>query len=197
MVYCGIDYSITCPCICIYEDTLDLTPRNVKFYYLQKGVSDKEYSRRLSLGSENIFHKRQEGDGCNIYRYKKVAEYFYGIIESSKVDVVVIEDYALAAMGRVFDIAEATGVLKLMLLESGKRLYAIPPKTSKKYFSKNGNSNKENMVAMMKVMHGWDIVSEFGKDNYGSPVSDMVDSYALLYTYFHLSPEDKQKYLMF
>ena len=197
MVYCGIDYSITCPCICIYKDIINLSPKNCDFYYLQKGVSDKEFLRRSNLLYPRIYHKKQEEQSCNTKRFLSTAEYFYDIIKNNKVDVVVIEDYALGACGRVFDIAEATGILKLKLLEGGIKLYAIPPKTSKKVFSGNGNSNKDNMIAMMKKIHKWDIIDIFGKDNYGSPVSDIVDSYALLYTYFHLKEEDKEKFLMF
>ena len=199
IIFGSLDYSISCPCLCIFNDTNILRPENCKFYYLQKGVSDKERERRLELQKlPNVTHGFQEDNGLYyIKRFVNTAEYFYNIMKEAKVETVVIEDYSLHGSGRLVDIVEATMALKLKLLEGGMHLYGIPPKTNKKIFSGNGNSNKEGMIAAAKREYGWDIIDRWEKDYYGSPVSDIVDSYSLIYTYMNMTDDERTKYIMF
>lgn len=58
---------------------------------------------------------------------------------------VAIEGYAFGAKGKVFHIAENTGVLKYRLHQTGIPVEVIPPSAIKKQASGKGNANKEEM----------------------------------------------------
>ncbi len=58
---------------------------------------------------------------------------------------VAIEGYAFGAKGKVFHIAENTGVLKYRLHQTGIPVEVIPPSAVKKQAAGKGNANKEEM----------------------------------------------------
>ena len=59
--------------------------------------------------------------------------------------MVALEDYAFAAKGRVFHIAENTGILKYKLFQQGIPLETISPSAVKKNATGKGNADKEMM----------------------------------------------------
>ena len=73
----------------------------------------------------------------------------YGYIMDfiNECEFVAIEDYAYGAKGRVFDIAEFTGGLKLKIYESGKSLRIYSIGTIKMYadLKHKGNALKEHI----------------------------------------------------
>ena len=69
---------------------------------------------------------------------------------------------------------------------TGIKFYTFPPCYVKKTFSGKGNAVKENMGMAYKQKYGVDISVLFEKDgSWDSPMSDIVDSHAMLYTYFN------------
>ena len=58
---------------------------------------------------------------------------------------IVIENYAYAATGRVFDIGENTGILKYKLNKCGMRFETVTPQIVKKYATGKGNAKKADM----------------------------------------------------
>lgn len=93
--------------------------------------------------------------------------------------MVGIEDYAYAAKGRVFHIAENTGILKYKLFQQGIPVDTIPPTVVKKNATGKGNADKESMYSAFVSETGLmlkDIITPNKKD-VGNPVSDIVDSY--------------------
>lgn len=107
----------------------------------------------------------------------------------SDADYVAIEDYAYAATGKVFHIAEFSGVLKHNLHISGKKLRLYDPPTIKMFATKRGNADKIAMVDHFDDPLGlWQnkpsvnflIDSSRPNSKYDSPRSDIVDAYFIV-----------------
>ena len=110
-------------------------------------------------------------------RYENISDWAMEYLTGC--EQISIEGYAFGAKGKVFHIAENTGVLKYRLHQAGIPVEVIPPSAVKKQASGKGNANKEEMYkAFVKetgiMLQG--IISP-GKKDIGNPVSDIVDSY--------------------
>ena len=182
MIYGGIDYSISCPSLCIYDDSLGVLSHNTcKYYFQQHNVSDREVERRRDLKLDNIHPSVQYKWKDDHHRFFGLADWFLSILIQHRVEVVAMEDYALGAQGKVFNIAECTGVLKQFMMLTGIKFYTFPPCYVKKTFTGKGNALKEDMGHEYKNKYGVDVSSLFEKDeDWGSPISDIVDSHAML-----------------
>ena len=186
MILAGIDYSINCPSICVYNtESGPLCFENCNFYFNQEYVTKKESKRRTEINFQNIFWSPRFLTNTPEERYYMLADWATSIILENKVSVAVFEAYALHAQGKVFNIAEATGLLKHYLFRNGIQLVLIPPTENKKSFSGKGNANKQLMIETFNQKNGINISEHFGYDSFftGSPISDIVDSYTLIDTY--------------
>ena len=97
---------------------------------------------------------------------------------------VSVEDYAMDAQGKVFDLAEFEGGVKMRLYSEGKILRFYPPKSNKKFFSGNGNNNKLRMhdlgyLTWKEIKPDLSNLPEVKKADGVSPTSDIIDAYAL------------------
>ena len=90
-------------------------------------------------------------------------------------EYVAIEDYAFGAKGRVFNIAEFTGGLKLKLYENDykTRLYDIG--SIKMFATTNGNSQKDVMQEYFEKEK--DIPNLSNLPDGKSPKADVIDAY--------------------
>jgi Holliday junction resolvasome RuvABC endonuclease subunit len=85
----------------------------------------------------------------------------------------------MGSKGKVFNIAENTGVLKYKLFRSGIPLSIYPPSSVKKFATDKGNAKKEDMYKSFvketkkQIMYA---LSPKAK-KVSNPVSDVVDSY--------------------
>lgn len=186
MILAGIDYSITCPAACIHDtESGPLSYETAEWYFNQDGLTQKEMKRRQTLVLPRIHWNFRHPTETDESRYELLAEGFLTTLVAHSVELVVLEGYAMGAKGKVFNIAEATGVLKHMLHSHGIRIHSMPPTRNKKLFTGNGNANKDLMVQTFNQMNGMDISVEFGYPEglTASPISDIVDSYALIYSY--------------
>ena len=186
MIIGGIDYSITCPAICIYDSSKGkLSFNTCCWYFNQQEITKAEEKRRNTLKLQNIFWSKRFNTKTSEERYYYLADWALSILLSYNVQVVSIEDYALGAKGKVFNIAEATGILKHYLYLKNIDIYPFAPTLNKKMFSGKGNANKEKMIDTFNIKNSLNISEYFGlkKDFTGSPISDIVDSYALIDTY--------------
>ena len=94
---------------------------------------------------------------------------------NGRVEKVILEDYSYGSTGRVFNIAENVGILKLKLKQNGFRYETVPPTVIKKFATGKGNSNKEAMLESWKAEpDNFELVQENG-----NPATDIVDSYYL------------------
>lgn len=198
MIYAGIDYSLNCPCICVYDDTLGCLHHNTcKYYFQQYHISNKNKNKWFKLNFKNIFPSEQYKWNDNYHRFLVLADYFLSIIIQYDVSIVAIEDYSLGSQGKIFNIAECTSILKYFLMLCNIKLYAFPPTHIKKIFSGKGNANKELMGSSYKEKYDVDMSKVFETDGlWSSPISDIVDSHAAIYTYFN-NNENNENFLLF
>ncbi len=163
----GIDYSTTSPAICIkVQDNWD-----IHFLTSKKTVVDEYWhSPFLFFG-----HTLPKID-VPIARYRYISSWAVDVIESYDVCAVLLEDYAYAATGRVFNIGENTGILKYRLMHKEIPFYEIPPTVIKKFATGKGNAKKDMMLSNFITSTGVDIreVMDYAGDN---PISDIVDSF--------------------
>lgn len=193
MILVGIDYSITCPAICIHNtESGQLSFENCNFYFNQDSITKKEQKRRDSLKFPNIFWSERFLTDSPEMRYYCLADWGLSICLESHIDIAILEAYALGAKGRVFNIAEATGLLKHYFYRNRIKIVTYPPTENKKSFSGKGNANKQLMIETFNQKSGINIAEHFGYDSLftGSPISDMVDSYSLIDTYLKRNSND-------
>ena len=82
--------------------------------------------------------------------------------------MVFVEDYAFAAKGQVFNIAELSGIIKYRMWVDGYRFLRIPPTSLKKFTTATGTAPKELMMKEVYKRYGVDF-----NDN------NVADAYAL------------------
>ena len=122
MIVAGVDYSMSSPSICVYDtESGDLSHQNCFYFYKQVVPSIKEMNRICQLDLINIFPGYQSKFEDEFTKVFCLADWGYSIIREMKVELVALESYAFGASGRVFNIAEATGLFKMFL-----RLNKIP-----------------------------------------------------------------------
>ena len=194
MIYGGIDYSLNCPCLCIYDDSLgEFSHDTCEYYFQQHSVSEKEKERRLELKLKNIHPSVQYEWKDDYHRFFGLADYFLSILIQYGVSIVAMENYSLGSTGKVFNIAECTAALKQFMMLTGIKFYMFPPTYVKRTFSGKGNADKEKMGIAYNEKYNINISQLFQKSDYwDSPVSDIIDSHAMLYTYFY--GDDNKKY---
>jgi Holliday junction resolvasome RuvABC endonuclease subunit len=171
MIIAGIDYSMTSPAICIYNTDDEFKFENCEFYFL---TQLKKY-KNLTLKNVNG-HYFDYIDNMN--RYDLISSYFVDRILDAGVAHVFIEDYSMGSKGKVFNIAENTGVLKYRLWLLQLIVTTIPPTAIKKFATGKGNANKEKMqkvfeqenkVRLKDILHM--------TENQWNPSSDIIDAY--------------------
>lgn len=166
----GIDFSITSPAICIGEEG------DIPVFHAFRSA------KKMVSGSPNIilydypdWVKPQE-------RFEYLSNWAMEIIKD--VDIVKIEGFSMGSKGRVFDIAEATGILKWKIWKAGKELIIIPPTTAKLFATGKGNATKNKMV--LSYLEEENAIDVFGildkkfnqdKKDVASPMGDIIDSY--------------------
>lgn len=173
MIIAGIDYSLNGPAICVFNTGYNFEFANCNFYFL----SDiKKYSNTFlhNIHGENFKAYNEESE-----RYDSISDWVMGIVAG--IDQVSLEGYAYSAQGRVFNIAENTGILKYKLWQSRIPVEVIPPSAVKKAFCGRGNGDKNAMYDAWLKETGIDLLAAVtpNKQNSLSPVSDIVDSYAI------------------
>ena len=119
-------------------------------------------------------------------RYDSISDWVLRVTTGS--DQIGLEGYAYNATGRVFNIAENTGVLKYKLYQAGIPVEVIEPTKVKKTFTNKGNADKELMYEFFVNETGIRLQEEItpNKTLLGSPITDIVDSYAICKTLYHL-----------
>ena len=140
----GVDYSLTSPAICIWEETDDNRQFNFNMcdvYYLEttqrlKGAAPHEV---LNLHAESYPEWETEEQ-----RHDLLSDWAMSIINGCQ---VFIEGYAFATSGKshVRSVAENSGLLKHKMYKVNQTFTSIPPSVIKKYATGKGNANKDLM----------------------------------------------------
>jgi Holliday junction resolvasome RuvABC endonuclease subunit len=101
------------------------------------------------------------------------------ILISNDITEVAIEDYSYGSQGKVFHIAENTGLMKWKVWQAEINYKLLPPTVIKKFATGKGNANKEKMYESFLQETSRNLQEELviKSTKIGNPVSDIVDSY--------------------
>lgn len=177
MIIASIDYSMTSPAICVADSNTDIKFDKCFFY----NISDiKNKPMRKNIHYTQMPHYKNDED-----RFDKLSNWAIEILKANEVETVIIEGYSFGSKSnRLFQIGENCGILKFKIFSDlSLPIITIPPTEIKKIYSGNGNASKDMMVETL-----------FNKENIKlgenskSPISDIIDSYAIFNTYM-----EKQK----
>lgn len=140
MIICGIDYSISSPAIVKAELDDDLEIIGIDY------ISFSSTLKNCKL-DDHLVHNVKKNFRNDIERFQflrdNVEEFMY--MENYEPDYVAIEGYAMGAMGKVFNIAEATVLTKEMVYNHGTPLRTYTPSAIKKFATGNGSAGKVSM----------------------------------------------------
>ena len=176
MIVAGVDFSISSPGVVVMvcdDASLDI----LRCHY--KGYTDVLKTKALDKNLD--FYKRATFDS-DIRRFdfisQDITNYIASFNDEKECVYVGIEGYAMgSSKGLVFNIAEATGMLKLKLWNSGYNMRIYDPNSIKKFATGKGNADKT-------VMGDFFIADESSYKpqldhlkNYDSPKGDIVDAY--------------------
>lgn len=171
MIICGIDYSINSPGVTVLNLENEMLGQIRKRYIAFTQTKKWESSRRQ--GKIFSYKKKQ---------FSNYIEQNEWIIETIKrqlhnVDYVAFEDYAYGATGKVFHIAEATGLAKYFFYKMGTKLRFYDPGTIKMFATGKGNADKIRMEDCYNEKHNDTKFDLEFLPKYKSPKSDIIDSH--------------------
>lgn len=191
-VRAGIDLSMTSPVICVHDDALPLKFENCKIY----SFGTYERVKKLEGVHQNISIMKQPSWNHDIERFQKVALWVVSVCKMHNVTKVSLEDYSYNSQGKVFNIAEMTGITKLELFKREIPISLVAIKNIKKNFTGNGNAGKDLMYASFVKRTGVNLTNiisikehlttdkQMVKHNETpfelKPIDDIVDSFAVL-----------------
>ena len=171
MAYAGIDLSLTSPAICVFQGQGDFNIDQCIFYYMT------DTPKRVYQGN-NINGSSFPQYATSYERYDNISKWALSIVATFGIDTVYIEDYSFGSTGRIFNIAENTGILKYNLWKQGVEIYTIPPTVVKMMATGKGNANKEQMQLSFIEETKVDIKQMLSlTEKQWNPSSDIIDSY--------------------
>jgi len=173
MIISSVDYSLTGPAICVFDVRNKFNFANCSFYYL---TDTKKYATSF-IGNVHGELFTPYDEECE--RYDTISDWVMRTIMGS--ERVCIEGYAYSATGRVFQLAENTGILKYKLYQAAIPVDIVEPTKVKKFFTGKGNSDKAKMYEAFVAETGVPLheIMTPNKSGISSPVSDIVDAYAI------------------
>lgn len=177
----GIDYSMSSPGITIYDQSKPFKYENcLMFGYVNNKKLNQVYDKRIIITQQTEY-------GINQERFDYISDWAMTILNKFNVKFAIMEGYSYGSKGSVFEIAENGGLIKHKMWKSGIEFIIPSPSTVKKVFSGNGRANKIDMHDAFEKQNNVSISEIIGIAKDKSPVSDLVDSYAMVYYYLNSS----------
>jgi len=171
MLFAGIDYSMTSPSITIYDEKKELEFENCEVYFLST-IKKVLGTFGNITGAEMIRSENVQ------FRFNFISDWAIDLLNTKGVGHVFLEGYAFGATGRVFQIAENTGLLKHKLFENEFTFSIYAPSEIKKFATRKGNASKELLNETFKEQEGLDLKDLLNlTDKQWNPSSDIIDSY--------------------
>jgi hypothetical protein len=168
----GIDYSITCPCLCLFDERKTFKFDNCFFYYL---TNTKKYADKIA---PNITGESFQEYVQDVDRFDTISEWATNLCIGAA--DVGMEGYAYGAKGRVFNLAENMSLLKYKLYKHAIPVTIVEPSKVKKCATGKGNADKQVMYDTFSKETNTDLKSVFGQKTLSNPVTDVIDSYYVL-----------------
>ena len=125
-MYAGIDFSMSCPGISLWdpEDGV-FCFNNCQHFYL---TSTKKYVGRFNGNCWGDFHQEFNSDE---ERFVNIRNWYTAVLKG--VNHVWLEGYSMGSKGKIFNIAENTGLLKNWLHENDIKFETPAPTAIKKF----------------------------------------------------------------
>jgi Holliday junction resolvasome RuvABC endonuclease subunit len=179
MIVAGMDWSMTCPAICIYDTKKKLTFNNCKFFYLTS-------SKKFEGNKGNVYGFMMPLYSSDQERFNMIAEWAMVILNKFEVKDACLEGYSMGSKGKVFNIAENIGLLKHYMWKNDIKFITPAPTAVKKEFTGKGNANKEVMYeSLCKMNENVDLPGLLGCKVSDSPISDITDSFAMVHYFIN------------
>lgn len=168
----GIDYSVTCPACCLLDD-------DTKRWWVNYKKQGKPYQPLPNVEwSVSILDEE-------FPRFIELRDWVNRIVSEVCPELMVLEDYAFGAMGRLTQLSENAGIMKCMLHENYAHipLKVVAPTTMKKFATGRGIATKDDIWAAFVKQEpdkkGWQKLCHPKALHVGSPIADIADSYFL------------------
>jgi len=168
----GVDYSITCPCLCLFDERRDFNFQNCFFYYL---TNTKKFADKIL---PNITGESFQDYVADVDRFDSISDWSINLCLGAS--DVAIEGYSFGSKGKVFNLAENMGIFKHKLYKAGIPVTVIEPSKAKKLATGKGNADKEAMYKAFCQETNTDLVFTLNQRSLTNPVTDIVDSYYIL-----------------
>jgi hypothetical protein len=195
----GVDYSYSCPGISVWEGNFSTPFIEGKLTHLSIFENTKKYK-----DGDNLFFKEVPSGLPLISKFSFIANSVIDFVSpTNEFTFAAIEDYSFNSMfGRTFTIGENTGILKSKLFEKDIPFKLYSPTLIKRFAKENNvkiaidcsegklnNDGSPRIGAIGKnTMHEilcWKMGIRFetlwNLKKYQSPLSDIIDSYWILY----------------
>lgn len=170
MKIAGIDYSMTSPAICLVDADKSWSYENCYFFFLTE-------KKKFDIIVDNIIGKYFEYPS-EIERFDLISSFFLDRMLENEVEQVFIEDYSMGSKGRVFNIAENTGILKYRMWNFGIKYETVPPTVIKKFATGKGNADKQKMQDFFINETQIDLKNRLSMtEKQWNPSSDIIDAY--------------------
>ncbi len=175
MIIAGVDASINSTGVVLLE-LHDHNYDSFRVDYLGFTQVKKHESINILHYSKKDFKTYMEQ---NLWMRSKIMEF------CKDAEYIAIEDYAYAASGKVFHIAEFSGLLKHRMYASKKNIRLYDPLTIKMFATTKGSADKIRMVDEFDTNTSWQTKPDIdflidknrASSKYDSPRSDLVDAY--------------------
>jgi len=168
----GVDYSITCPCLCLYDERKPFTFDNCFFYYL---TNTKKYADKIL---PNITGESFQEYVADVDRFDTISDWAINLCVGAS--DVAVEGYSFGSKGKVFNLAENMGIFKHKLYKAAVPLTIIEPSKAKKIATGKGNADKALMYEYFSKETNTNLLLAFDQKTLSNPVTDIVDSFYIL-----------------
>lgn len=168
----GIDYSVTCPACCLVDG-------GVSRWWVHYKLSGRPY-RPLPGVSWTPSTTTEE-----IPRFIELSEWVAEIVKDVTPTLIVLEDYAFGGSGRITQLSENAGALKVKLFQTFPAipLFLLAPTTMKKFATGRGIATKDEVWAAFVKQEPdrafWAAHCHPKARKITSPTADIADSYFL------------------
>ncbi len=179
----GVDYSITCPCLCLYDERKPFKFDNCFFYYL---TNTKKYADKIlpNITGESFQEYVEDVD-----RFDTISDWAINLCIGAS--DVAVEGYSYGSKGKIFNLAENMGIFKHKLYKAAVPLTIIEPSKAKKLATGKGNADKALMYEFFSKETNTNLLSEFDQKTLSNPVTDIVDSFYILKALLHSKNSDQ------
>ena len=159
-------------------------------------IDMKKYATTFVIGKYEFHGSLHDKYISESERYDQISDWVIDdVLSKHKIEKVYLEDYSYASTGRVFHIAENTGILKHKIyrrnylvqegfLSSKPKIdvHLVAPTTVKKFATGKGNASKWDMCEQFLQDTGLNLNEEItpNKQPASTPVNDIVDSFYIL-----------------